>query len=262
MIESMSTPSRRVRSRQKHLYARLVIYRDPTDEEPLGRSTRKKRAEEMDAAGRLVAGGGFINPKGDLLIFRADTLRKAENLLRADPLRKLSGVEYHVLEWRLDAVGSGVNIEPPPSRGTGRITQLQSVAVVVRDRAKAIEWYRDVLGFRVLEEDPETGFVQLSLGRGSTALSLVVPRREWGEPLYSETLRRTGGSTGILFRTDNVRALQLRLRRAKARVARTVSHEPCGWNVLQFRDPDGNEFLAFEIGKPPSRRHGLSDFTG
>ncbi len=258
----MSNPSRRVPPRQKPLYVRLVICRDPTDEEPLGRSTRKKRAEEMDAAGRLVAAGGFTTPKGDLLIFRADTLRQAENLLRADPLRRMSAVEYHVLEWRLDAVGSGVNLEPPPSRGAGRITQLQSVAVVVRDQAKAIEWYRDVLGFRVHEEDPETGFVQLSLGRGSTALSLVVPRREWGEPLYSETLRRAGDSTGILFRTDNVRALQLRLRRAKARIARAVAHEPWGWKVLQFKDPDGNEFLAFEVGKPPSKRRGLSDFTG
>jgi catechol 2,3-dioxygenase-like lactoylglutathione lyase family enzyme len=262
VIEPMSTPSRRVGPRPKHLYVRVAVYRDLSAEESLGRRTRKKRAEALDAAGRLVASGGLTNPKGDLLIFRADTRSKAEYLLHTDPLRKASGVEYLVLDWRVDAVGSGVNIEPPPSRGSGRITQLQSVAVVVRDQAKAIEWYRDVLGFMVLEEDPETEFVQLSLGKGSTAISLVVPRREWGEPLYSETLRRAGGSTGILFRTDNVRALQLRLQHAKARVTRTASHEPWGWDVLQFRDPDGNEFLAFEIAKPSSGRRGLSDFTG
>ena len=262
MIEPMSTPSHRVGVRPKRLYVRVAIYRDLPEEKPPGRRAREMRAEALDAAGRLVAGGELTNPKGDLLIFRAESRSKAEYLLHADPLRKESGVEYRVLDWRPDHVGSGVNIEPPPPRGSGRITQLQSVAVVVRDRAKAIEWYEDVLGFLMLEEDPESGFVQLSLGKGSTALSLVVPRREWGEPLYSETLRRVGGSTGILLRTDNVQALELRLKHAKARVTRTASREPWGWYVLQFKDPDGNEFLAFEVAKPTPRRRGLVEFTG
>jgi len=258
----MSTAAHRVGRKPKRLYVRVAIYRALLAGGPPGRKALEKPAEALDVAGRLVAGGELTDPKGDLLIFRAEDRSKAEFLLRADPLLKATGVEYLLLDWRPEKVGSGINIEPPPSRGSGRITQLQSVAVVVRDRAKAIEWYRDVLGFMVLDEDPESGFVQLGLGKGSTALSLVVPRPEWGEPLYSETLRRAGVPTGIILRTDSVRALELRLEHAAAHVTRTASHQPWGWNVLQFTDPDGNEFLAFEIAPSERSRRRISDFTG
>ncbi|MGP8078778.1 MAG: VOC family protein [Thermoplasmata archaeon] len=258
----MPTAIPRLGRKQKRLYVRVAIYAEPLAQEIPGRKTREKQAEALEAAGRLVAGGELTGPRGDLLIFRAEDRGKAEFLLRADPLRKVTDVQYLVLDWRPDKVGSGVNIEPPPSRGSGRITQLHSVAVVVRDRAKAIEWYRDVLGFLVLEDDPESGFVQLGLGKGSTALSLVTPRPEWGEPLYSETARRAGGATGITFRTDSVRALELRLEHAGAHVTQTSSHEPWGRNVLRFTDPDGNEFLAFELAPSASAPGDVPDPTG
>jgi len=193
-----------------------------------------------------VAAGTLTQPSGDLLIFRAEDRGKAEFLERADPLLGLPGAEFTIMDWRPERVGSGVNIEPPPPRGSGRLTHLESVAVVVRDRARAIAWYRDVLGFLVLDDDPESGYVQLGLGPGTTALSLVVPRPEWGEPLYCETMRRAGVTTGIIFRTDSVRALQLRLEHAGAQITQTFSPEPWGRNVVRFTDPDGNEFLAFE----------------
>jgi catechol 2,3-dioxygenase-like lactoylglutathione lyase family enzyme len=255
----MATVRSRAGRKPKRLYVRLAIYRDPVPKAPPRLKKRDKHAESLDAAGRLVARGELTGPKGDLVIFRAEDRTKAEFLLRTDPLRKVPNVGYLLLDWRPDRIGSGVNIEPPPSRGSGRITQLHSVAVVVRDRAKAIAWYRDILGFLVLEDDPESGFVQLGLGKGSTALSLVTPQPSWGEPLYSETLRRAGVTTGIVYRTDSVRALQLRLEHAGARVTQTVSHEPWGRDVIRFTDPDGNEFLAFELEPTKSTRRVSSD---
>ncbi|HTP54831.1 MAG TPA: VOC family protein [Thermoplasmata archaeon] len=251
----MASVRSRVGRKPKRLYVRLAIFRDPVPKAPPRLKKRDRHAETLDLAGRLVARGELTGPKGDMVIFRAEDRSKAEFLLRTDPLRKLPNVGYLVLDWRPDRIGSGVNIEPPPSLGSGRITQLHSAAVVVRDRAQAIAWYRDVLGFLVLEEDPESGFVQLGLGKGSTALSIVTPQPSWGEPLYSETLRRAGVTTGIVFRTDSVRALQLRLEHAGARVTQTVSHEPWGRDVIRFTDPDGNEFLAFEL-EPTKRKRG------
>jgi catechol 2,3-dioxygenase-like lactoylglutathione lyase family enzyme len=242
----MSTVPPRAGPKPKRLYVRLAIFPESLEEDLPTPKLREKHADALEAAGRLVAAGELTGPRGDLLIFRAEDRSKAEFLLRPDPLRKLPDVQYSVLDWRPDRVGSGVNIEPPPSRGSGRITQLHSVAVVVRDRVRATEWYRGVLGFLVLDEDPESGYVQLGLGKGSTALSLVAPRPEWGEPLYSETLRRAGVATGIIFRTDSVAALQLRLEHAGARITQPPAHEPWGRNVFRFTDPDGNEFLAFE----------------
>jgi len=252
----MPPASARIGRKPKRLYVRVAVYREPPTKRPPGERKRAKQAEALDGAGRLVASGELTGPKGDLLIFRAEDRAKAEFLLRGDPMRKAMEAEYLLLDWRPETIGSGVNIEPPPSRGSGRLTQLASVAIVVRDRAKAIEWYRDVLGFLVLDDDPESGFVQLGLGKGTTALSLVTPRREWGEPLYSETLRRAGVTTGILFRTDSVRALELRLRNAGATITQAASSEPWGWNVIRFTDPDSNEFLAFEVPAPKRGRRG------
>jgi catechol 2,3-dioxygenase-like lactoylglutathione lyase family enzyme len=243
---TMSTASPRTGRKPKRLYVRAAIFSETVGESPPGRKARERQAEALDAAGRLVAWGELTGPKGELLIFRAEDRAKAEFLLRTDPLRKAPEVEYLIWDWKPERIGSGVNIEPPPSRGSGRLTQVHSVAVVVRDRARAIEWYRDVLGFLVLDDDPESGYVQLGLGQGSTALSIVAPRREWGEPWYSETMRRVGQPTGIIFRTDSVKALELRLEHAGARITQPASHEPWGRNVLRFTDLDGNEFLAFE----------------
>jgi catechol 2,3-dioxygenase-like lactoylglutathione lyase family enzyme len=117
---------------------------------------------------------------------------------------------------------------------------------VVRDLVSSLQWYREVLGFPVREQDESTGYVELSLGRGASGVSLVAPRREWGEPLYSETVARIGAATGIVFQTDSAAALELRLQSAGARITEGPRRQPWGGVTLRFLDPDGNEFLAFQ----------------
>ena len=133
------------------------------------------------------------------------------------------------------------------------MTLVQRVAVVVSDQAKAVEWYRRVLGFTVREEDADSGYVELALGKGTVALSLISPRPEWGEPYYSESRKRIGTATGIVFQTDSVRALELRLRHEGATVTQSASPQPWGGDAIRFADPDGNEFLAFGIETAPSK---------
>lgn len=250
MRRTSSTPGRKPR----RLYLRLAVFPVAVEESPRRPADLKRLARALDAAGRFVAHGELTDPPGDLLIVRARDRAQAERLLRADPYRGRPDVRYEVLDWRAERVGAGVNIEPPPARGSGRLTQLHSVAVVVRDLARAAAWYREVLGLSVLRDDPETGYLLLGLGQGSTAISLVSPRRDWGEPYYSETVARIGTATGLTFRTDSVGALELRLRHAGARVTQAVSTEPWGRRVVRFSDPDGNEFLAFEDRAVPGGR--------
>jgi catechol 2,3-dioxygenase-like lactoylglutathione lyase family enzyme len=249
----------------KRLYARVVRWGDADrDDLPKPREIRDLN-RKLERAARLVAHGALTHPPGDLLIFRAQDLGEAERIARADPFRSLSGVAYELIEWNPSEYGSGVNLDPPPAIGAGRLTQLQRVSIVVRDQEKAIQWYRDVLGFSVRSQDDETGYVEMALGKGTAAISLVAPRREWGEPTYSESMARVGTATGIAFQTDSVRALELRLRNAGARVTQPPSAQPWGGVTLRFVDPDGNEFLAFqpedEAGVAPVRRpsgHGLA----
>lgn len=232
----------------KRLYLRLVRFGGA--EEPASEAGVRLRSliNEFDRVGRLVAHGALTEPSGDLLVFRAVDRAEALRLLRPDPLKEVAGESYQVLEWKVTDPGTGVNLEPPPARGSGRLTQVQRVGVIVSDQRVAVDWYRDVLGLDVLRSDPDTGYVEVSLGPGAVALSLISPKPEWGEPYYAEAIARRGTRTGIVFQTDNVEALQLRLRHAGAKVTQSVAPEPWGGRVIRFADPDGNEFLAFDRG--------------
>jgi len=148
----------------KRLYLRLVRF---SGEPPPIEGTRtplRTLVNEFDRVGRLVAHGPLTDPPGDFVVFRATDREEALRLLRADPFREMTGENYLVLEWKVEEQGAGVSIEPPPARGSGRMTQVQRVAVIVRDQEAAIQWYRDVLGLEVLRNDPDTGYVEVSLG--------------------------------------------------------------------------------------------------
>lgn len=230
----------------RRLYVRIVRVGGLDRSELPPASKIRRLEEELERVGRLVARGQLTDPAGDLLILRAATLDEARRVLRADPFRSLPGTTYEVFEWNPATLGSGANLEPAPARGSGRLTALLRVGVAVRDLVSSLRWYQVVLGFPVREQDEASGYVELSLGRGASALSLVAPRREWGEPLYSETVARIGTATGIVFQTDNASALELRLRSAGARITESPRRQPWGGITLRFLDPDGNEFLAFQ----------------
>ena len=251
----MSVSSRPGR-KPKRIYLRLFQQTEGGEEDrPAPREVRQF-LRDLDRVGRLVAHGRLTKPSGDLLVYRAREGDEARRVLRADPWAKAKGARLEVLEWNPTALGSGVNLEPPPARGSGRLTMLQRVTVVVTDQDRAIRFYHDVLGLEIRAQDPESGYVELALGKGAAALSLVAPRRDWGEPYYSEAKDRIGRRTGIVFRTDSVAALELRLRHLGAKVTEKRHDEPWGGPVLRFTDPDGNEFLAFEEEEatPPPHR--------
>ena len=245
MASGISDPSR-PGPKPKRLYVRKVLT-GSADRVDLPATAAIRRLErELERVGRLVARGQLTSPPGDLLIFRATSLDEAHRVLRMDPFREVPGTTYEILEWNPSTLGSGANLEPAPARGAGRLTALLRVGVAVRDLPSSIQWYREVLGFPVRQQDEATGYVELSLSRGASALSLVAPRREWGEPLYSETVARIGTATGIVFQTDSATALELRLRKAGARITEPPTRQPWGGITLRFLDPDGNEFLAFQ----------------
>lgn len=202
--------------------------------------------EHLERVGRLVAHGPTSDPAGDLLVLRAEDREEAARALRPDPYRTLEDVGYELFTWDPRTTAPGVNLEPPPPRGSGRLTQVERISVFVRDQAAAIAWYREVLGLAVRSADPATGYVEVALGKGAVALSLVEPTAAWGEPYFSEASARIGQGTGIAFETDSVPALELRLRHAGAVVTQPPRAQPWGGTTLRFTDLDGNEFLAFE----------------
>ncbi|MGI0140437.1 MAG: VOC family protein, partial [Thermoplasmata archaeon] len=67
----------------------------------------------------------------------------------------------------------------------------------------------------------------------------------WGREAYDDASSRIGRATGIVFQTDSVRALALRLKNGHATITQGPYAEPWGEWAIRFADPDGNEFLAF-----------------
>lgn len=245
----------------KHLYVRVVRAGHDAEVEFPTPGIVRPFLERLEHIGRLVAHGRLAAPEGDMLVYRAAGLGEARRALRADPFAQIPLTSYEILEWSPAERGSGVNLDPPPPRGSGRLTALQRIAVVVRDQAQATAWYRDVLGLTIRSHDLDTGYIELALGLGTSAISLITPHADWGEPYYSEARNRIGVATGIAFQTDSVRALELRLRNARATVTQSVREEPWGGSTIRFADPDGNEYLAFEsalratrVRGPPRRR--------
>ncbi len=258
MTSAGSRPGRK----PKRLYVRLVRFEPEALREAPGPRLLRNFIAEFDRVGRLVGHGPLTNPTGDFLVFRAADRPEADRVLRTDPLKGVPGSHYELLEWNPLWAGTGVSLEPPLARGSGRLTFLQRVPVIVSDQRKAIEWYCDVLGLTVVAQDSDTHYVELALGPGAAALSLIAPRPEWGEPYYSATRARLGIQTGIVFQTDSVEALELRLRHAGARVTRGIELQPWGERMILFVDPDGNEFSAFDRRVERSLGNGRRRATG
>ena len=244
--------SRRPGPKPKRLYARLFRTGDPGRPDLPSPAQVREFLDSIQRVDRLVAHGPLTTPSGDLLLLRAADLAEAERILRRDPFRNLESTVYEVLEWDPSERGTGINLDPPPPRGSGRLTLLQRIGVVVRRQSESLPWYRNVLGLEVRSEDPGTHYIELALGKGVAGLSLVEPSPTWGEPLYSETLERVGKATGIVFQTDSVLALEQRLLRAGTPVTQGPERQPWGGVTIRFSDPDGNEFLAYQTASDPT----------
>ncbi|MEM0129457.1 MAG: VOC family protein [Thermoplasmata archaeon] len=209
----------------------------------------------LERTGRLIAQGPLTDPTGDFLLFRASDAAEARRAMRPDPFLAMPRWTYAIWEWDPRVAGTGVNLEPAPSRGSGRLTHLDRVSLFVRDREVAKRWYQEVLGIPVRTDERPAGALEVSLGPGATALSLAVPVPAWGRESYEEARDRIGRPTGLVFRTDSIRALALRLEHAHAPITSPPRREPWGEWTLRFADPDGNEFLACGPEGTGSDRH-------
>ena len=121
---------------------------------------------------------------------------------------------------------------------------IDTVAIVVSDRRKAIAWYRDVLGLEVAyigppdsahgaEGTPESPGHRIELGpaRPRTRVHLCEMGGET-EP----------GPTGITLLTNDIRADAARMRASGVRFLSEPTRTDWGEWLCEFEDPDGNRF--------------------
>lgn len=120
------------------------------------------------------------------------------------------------------------------------IHSFEILSVPVSDQQRAKLFYRDVLGFAVIREDP--------MGPGMSWIQLAPP----GQPVtialvtWFETMK-PGGLQGVMVNTDDIDAEHALLQRRGLEIGE-IKEEAWG-RYAMFTDPDGNGWV---LRQPPA----------
>jgi catechol-2,3-dioxygenase len=123
----------------------------------------------------------------------------------------------------------------------GKMMQLKRIGHVllrVADVKRSKAFYSDLLGFEVVEEDPEHGGVFMSLGEHGHTLDLVPAE---SPTTVQPTTPNRVGVHHIAFQVDSYEALKdayFALQDSGVEITRSIDH--VSQQSIYFRDPDGN----------------------
>ncbi|HEX2838218.1 MAG TPA: VOC family protein [Phycisphaerales bacterium] len=120
------------------------------------------------------------------------------------------------------------------------ITGVFQFAVVVRDYDEAIAFYRDVLGFALLE-DTDMGGGKRWVRVGAKSGAVILLARGVNEQQASRIGNQTGGRVFIFLETDDCRGDFARMLAAGVQFRGEPREEPYG-TVVVFQDLYGNLF--------------------
>ena len=119
------------------------------------------------------------------------------------------------------------------------------VSIPVTDPQKARDFYRDVMGFTLLRDDPmgpEMRWIQLQPKDGGSTIALVT----WFEGL------RPGGQHGLMLGIDDVDAEHSRLTGLGVTLT-PIEEQPWG-RYTMLKDPDGNGWILTQLTNPDEIR--------
>jgi catechol 2,3-dioxygenase-like lactoylglutathione lyase family enzyme len=119
------------------------------------------------------------------------------------------------------------------------IHSFEIISVPVADQQRAKAFYRDILGFEVLREEPMgpgMSWIQLAPKGQSVTITLVT----WFEQM------KPGGLQGVMVNTDDIDA-DHHLFTSRGLQLTEIRQEPWG-RYAMFDDPDGNGWI---LRQPP-----------
>jgi catechol 2,3-dioxygenase-like lactoylglutathione lyase family enzyme len=117
--------------------------------------------------------------------------------------------------------------------------RIQTVTIPVADQQRALEFYRDVLGFEVRADNAFGDQRWLSVAPTGSQVDFTLH-------LPFPGLAGPGWQQGIVLHTDDMAGVVSRLRSGGVDVA---DPETMPWGTqTQFADPDGNGFVLLQQG--------------
>lgn len=119
------------------------------------------------------------------------------------------------------------------------ITSFEIISVPVSDQQRAKAFYRDVLGFELVREEPMgpgMSWIQLAPKGQGVTIALVT----WFEQM------KPGGLQGVMVNTPDIDAEHSSLT-ARGLQLTQIKQEPWG-RYAMFSDPDGNGWI---LRQPP-----------
>ncbi len=115
------------------------------------------------------------------------------------------------------------------------IKQVKFISIPTRDQDRALKFYTDKLGFRVVTDQPfgEQRWIELRIPGAETGVVLFTP------PGQEE---RIGGFMNLSFATDDVRKTYDEYVTRGVEFVQPPRTEHWGTSAV-FKDPDGNTFV-------------------
>lgn len=145
-----------------------------------------------------------------------------------------------------------------------RLTKIGHVLIAVHNLPRSKDFYTRVLGFEVLEEDPDHGGTFMTIGDGTHVIDLVPFPGEEPAPIPQSIaeVRASLGFGHVAFPVESaaeLRSAYFELMDNQVRVLAAVDHE--SQQSIYFCDPDGN-MLEIYWERPDARevfRRGRKD---
>ena len=119
------------------------------------------------------------------------------------------------------------------------LTQINLISLVVRDYDEAIAFYRDKLGFQLVEDTPLTPTKRWVVMTPATSSCRLLLAKADGERQQQAIGNQTGGRVFLFLHTDHFEDDYQKLLSRGVHFVRPPSHEPYG-TVAVFEDLYGN----------------------
>jgi catechol 2,3-dioxygenase-like lactoylglutathione lyase family enzyme len=137
----------------------------------------------------------------------------------------------------LAAVAPQLHHRARPRRATTMIKAVKFVSIPVRNQDKALQFYTEALGFRVVTDQP--------MGPGAQRwIELRIPGADTGVVLFTPDGHedRIGTFQGISFRVDDVAKTHEEMTRRGVEFSQGPTKQDWGTFAI-FKDVDGNQFV-------------------